>query len=40
MKKAMMLASSCLLIAACQGGDPQLGKASVDKVLGAMTLEE
>ena len=36
----MLLASSCLLIAACQGGDPQLGKASVDKVLGAMTLEE
>ncbi|MBQ9659724.1 MAG: glycoside hydrolase family 3 C-terminal domain-containing protein [Bacteroidales bacterium] len=40
MKKALMFASSCLLFAACQGGDPQLGKASVDKVLGAMTLEE
>ena len=40
MKKALFLASSALLFAACQGGDPQLGKASVDKVLGAMTLEE
>ena len=40
MKKFMILASSALLFAACQGGDPQLGKASVDKVLGAMTLEE
>ena len=28
------------MLAACQGGSPQLGKASVDKVLGAMTLEE
>ena len=40
MKKFMIIASSALLFAACQGGDPQLGKASVDKVLGAMTLEE
>ena len=40
MKKAVLLASSALLFAACQGGEPQLGKASVDKVLGAMTLEE
>ena len=40
MKKALFLASSALLVAACSGGDPQLGKASVDKVLGAMTLEE
>ena len=40
MKKLMIVASSALLFAACQGGDPQLGKASVDKVLGSMTLEE
>ncbi len=40
MKKALILASSVLLLAACSGGDPQLGKASLDKVLGAMTLEE
>ena len=40
MKKLMIVASSALLFAACTGGDPQLGKASVDKVLGAMTLEE
>ena len=40
MKKAMIIAASTVLFAACQGGEPQLGKASVDKVLGAMTLEE
>ena len=40
MKKALILASSVLLFAACSGGDPQLGKASIDKVLKAMTLEE
>ena len=40
MKKALIFASSVLLIAACSGGDPQLGKASIDKVLKAMTLEE
>ncbi|MCR5070640.1 MAG: glycoside hydrolase family 3 C-terminal domain-containing protein [Bacteroidales bacterium] len=40
MKEALILASSVLLLAACSGGDPQLGKASLDKVLGAMTLEE
>ncbi|MBO7574936.1 MAG: glycoside hydrolase family 3 protein [Bacteroidales bacterium] len=40
MKKTLILISSALLVAACSGGDPQLGKASVDKVLGAMTLEE
>ena len=38
MKKELLLAASAILAAAC--GDPQLGKASVDKVLGAMTLEE
>ena len=36
----MYIAASAVLFAACQGGEPQLGKASVDKVLGAMTLEE
>jgi beta-glucosidase len=40
MKKAFILASSAVLFAACQGGEPQLGKASIDKVLRAMTLEE
>ena len=40
MKKAIILASSVLLFAACQGGEPQLGEASVNKVLKAMTLEE
>ena len=41
MNKAMsILCASTLLFAACQGGEPQLGKASVDKVLKAMTLEE
>ena len=38
MKKILMIAASAMLVAAC--GEPQLGKASVDKVLGAMTLEE
>ncbi len=40
MKKAFILVSSAVLFAACQGGEPQLGKASIDKVLRAMTLEE
>ncbi|MBQ6243649.1 MAG: glycoside hydrolase family 3 C-terminal domain-containing protein [Bacteroidales bacterium] len=41
MNKAMsVLCASTLLFAACQGGEPQLGEASVDKVLKAMTLEE
>ena len=40
MKKALILASSVLLVAASSCGDPQLGKASIDKVLAAMTLEE
>ena len=39
-KARSILCASTLLFAACQGGEPQLGKASVDKVLGAMTLEE
>ena len=40
MKKALFLVASAAMFAACQGGEPQLGKASLDKVLGAMTLEE
>ena len=39
MKKAMLFAASVLLFAACTG-EPQLGKAPLDKVLRAMTLEE
>ena len=39
-KARSILCASTRLFAACQGGEPQLGKASVDKVLGAMTLEE
>ena len=38
MKKVFMIAASAMLVAAC--GEPRLGKASIDKVLGAMTLEE
>ena len=41
MKKAtMILASAGLVLCACQSGAPQLGKASIDKVMKAMTLEE
>ena len=41
MKKSILSLSVALVaLAACQSGDPQLGKASVDKVLKAMTLEE
>ena len=40
MKRILILSAAVLAFAACQSGDPQLGKASVDKVLGAMTLEE
>ncbi len=40
MKKAILLSAAVLALAACQSGDPQLGKASIDKVLKAMTLEE
>jgi len=38
MKRVFMIAASAVLVAAC--GAPQLGKAPIDKVLGAMTLEE
>ncbi len=40
MKKIIPLTAALLALAACQGGDPQLGKAPVEKVLAAMTLEE
>ena len=41
MKKSILSLSVALVaLTACQSGDPQLGKASVDKVLKAMTLEE
>ena len=36
----MLLASAGLALCACQSGEPQLGKASIDKVMKAMTLEE
>ena len=40
MKKTILISAAALALAGCQSGDPQLGKASVDKVLKAMTLEE
>ena len=40
MKKILLYTMTALAMAACQSGEPQLGKDSVDKVLGAMTLEE
>ena len=41
MKKAMIcISAAALALASCSQGDPQLGKASVDKVVAAMTLEE
>ncbi len=40
MNKALLIVTSAAILAACQAGEPQLGKASVDKVLKAMTLEE
>ena len=39
-RTTMLLASAGLALCACQSGEPQLGKASVDKVMKAMTLEE
>ena len=39
-RTAMLLASAGLALCACQSGEPQLGKASIDKVMKAMTLEE
>ncbi|MBQ9889634.1 MAG: glycoside hydrolase family 3 protein, partial [Bacteroidales bacterium] len=41
MKKAILyLGVAALALAGCKQGDPQLGKASIDKVVAAMTLEE
>ena len=41
MKKSVLLIGlATLAVAGCNQGDPQLGKASVDKVVAAMTLEE
>ena len=40
MKRFLAYSASVLLLAACQGGTPQLSNSSVDKVLKAMTLEE
>ena len=39
-RTTMLLASAGLALCACQSGEPQLGKASIDKVMKAMTLEE
>ncbi len=39
MKKLLMITSALVLVA-CQSGEPQLGKAKLDKVIAAMTLEE
>ena len=40
MKRLLLLSTAALTLSACQGGDPQLGKASVEIVLKAMNLEE
>jgi beta-glucosidase len=40
MKKILLLSAAALALTACQSGAPQLGKAPIDKVLKAMTLEE
>ena len=40
MKRIMLLSAAVLALAGCKAGDPQLGEASIDKVLKAMTLEE
>ena len=40
MKKLIPLTAALLTLFACGRGEPQLGKASIDKVLAAMTLEE
>jgi beta-glucosidase len=40
MKRILLLSAAALALAGCKSGDPQLGKASIDKVLKAMTLEE
>ena len=40
MKRIFLLSLAALALAACQSGDPQLGKASLDRIQKAMTLEE
>jgi len=40
MKRIVLLSAAALALAGCKSGDPQLGKASIDEVLKAMTLEE
>ena len=40
MKTALMALSAAAMLSCGPKGDPQLGKASIDKVIGAMTLEE
>ena len=41
MKKTIMIISAAAALVACgPKGDPQLGKASLDKVIDAMTIEE
>ena len=40
MKKILLLSAAALALVGCQSGDPQLGKASLKKILKAMTLEE
>ena len=40
MKKILLLSAAAMALLGCQSGDPQLGKASLKKVLKAMTLEE
>ena len=40
MKKILLLSAVALALAGCQSGDPQLGKASLKKILNAMTMEE
>ena len=40
MKRILFLSAAALLLAACPGCTPKLGKNSIDRVLKAMTLEE
>ncbi len=40
MKKSILMAVATVTLVACNQSEPQLGKASLDKVVGAMTLEE
>ncbi len=40
MKRLLLIPAALLSLIACNNADPQLGKASIDQVLKAMTLEE